>query len=144
MRYLIIFVIFLAGCSVTSSPPRQVQRFNDTQEANYQPTRMKFTAHKNGASSFEMGVWAGLPGETAANERYKNEIFKKFIDQCGLEKSALKEVRVVKHEPPIWYEVWVFNSQSSKRYDKSIGMSVVMKFDDTTNITSVSFYGECE
>lgn len=144
MRLLLIFSLILAGCTTTSGESKQVQKYNDAQEAVYGPTRAKFTRYDDGATSLEFGAWAGTVGMSVANDKHKNKTFEVFKKQCGLDKSALKEVRVVKHEPPVWYEVWVFNNPLSKRHDKESGMSVVMKYDASANITNTFFYGKCK
>lgn len=144
MRILFLLVAFLSGCSFAPVMNDQVQEFNAAQEAKFEPTRARYTKLKGGAFSLEFGIWAGVPGETAANEVYKRKILDGFKSQCGFEESALKEVRVVRHEAPIWYEVWVFNNPLSKRPDKTSGMSVVMNYNQSTNITNVSFHGSCK
>jgi hypothetical protein len=144
MRFPILLVAILSGCSTSFVLDKQVQQINAAQEAKFQPTRVKFTELKGGGSNLEFGIWAGTPGETAANPEYRRKIFDAFNSQCGFLESSLKEVRVVKHEPPIWYEVWVFNNSASKRPDKTSGLSVVMDFNPVTNITKVAFYGTCQ
>jgi len=143
MRFIPWLAVFFVGCSVSPAMNEQVQQFNSEQEAKYAPTRMKFVEFPGGASSLQTGVWAGEPGVTAANARFQTGIFEKFKTQCGFDQSQLKEVRVVKYEPPLWYEVWVFNNPDSLRPDKTTGLSVVMRFDPVTNITNTSFYGNC-
>lgn len=143
MRSLLWLAILLVGCSTSSGMNDQVQKFNSIQEAKFAPTRMKFVEFPGGASSLQSGVWAGEPSVTVANARFQSSIFDKFRVQCGFDENQLKEVRVVKHEPSLWYEVWVFNNPDSRRPDKTTGLSVVMRFNPTTNMTSTSFYGDC-
>lgn len=145
MRYLIaVPILLVTACATVDTGSRLADQQNLKLEAAYLPTRVKYTALPGGASTFETGIWAGTVGTTAANQRYQEMIFQTFREKCGLEKSALKEVRVVKHEAPVWYEVWVFNNPASGRPDKTSGMAVVMKFDEQTNRTDVSFNGGCK
>lgn len=134
----------VAGCSGVSGPQAQVNQYNLVQEKQYSPMRAQYKAGKGGAFSMEMGLWAGEVGSTAANAHYQQAIFDAFEKNCGLARADLREVRVVRHAPPTeWYEVWVFNDQASRRFDKASGMSVVMRFDPATNRTNVSFQGNC-
>jgi len=142
--FLGFFVAFLAGCSTSPAMNNRVQQFNAAQEAQYSPTRAELKELPGGVSNLEFGVWAGVPGESAANAAYRKRIFDSFRTQCGFDESQLKEVRIVKHDPPIWYEVWVFNNPESQRPDNTSGLSVVMRFNPMTNITNTSFRGDCD
>lgn len=135
----------LTGCSTTSGLKSQVDQYNQMQARQYSPYRAVYKEGSGGAVSMEMGVWAGEVGSTAANMQYQQGIFDVFQERCGLARADIREVRVVRHAPPTeWYEVWVFNAPTSKRYDKSSGLAVVMKYDPSTNRTDVSFYGSCK
>lgn len=137
-------VVVLAGCSANAGLRAQVDRFNQAQEQQYSPFRAVFKEGPGGSSSMEMGAWAGTVGSTAANAEFQQRIFRTFQDNCGLARDMLREVRVVRHAPPTeWYEVWVFNDPTSRRWDKTSGMSVVMRFDSASNRSEVSFYGKC-
>ncbi|HEY9135860.1 MAG TPA: hypothetical protein VIM85_08705 [Pseudomonadales bacterium] len=144
MRFLILITAFLAACSTAHVMNKQVQQFNAAQEEKFQPTRARFTELKGGVTNLEFGVWAGTPGETAANPEYRRKVLDRLESHCGFDESSLKEVRVVKHEPPIWYEVWVFNNPASKRHDKTSGFSIVFEFNPSANTTTTSFYGSCQ
>lgn len=139
-----LLAVILAGCSTTSGLKQQVQHLNAAKEARHEPTRAQFKELGNGASEVELGIWAGIPGTTAANAEYRRKIFDSFKSSCGFDESDLKEVRVVKHAPPMWYEVWIFNNPKSRRPDKTTGISVVMTFNPTTNITKINFIGSCK
>lgn len=134
----------LAGCSANAGLRAQVDRYNQAQEQHYSPFRAVFREGPGGSSSMEMGAWAGIAGVTAANAEFQQRIFQAFQDQCGLARDQLREVRIVRHSPPTeWYEVWVFNDSSSRRWDKTSGLSVVMRFDPASNRSEVAFYGKC-
>ena len=141
---LILLAVSLSGCVALNSSFNPAISYNEKQEAAFQPTRAEYTTFNNGASSvLSFGVWAGDLGVTAANDQYQVLIYEKFEQNCGLHKDDLKEIRIVKHEPNFWYEVWVFNDDQSQRSDKTSGMSVVMKYAPDTNITEVNLIGNC-
>ncbi|MGE4542955.1 MAG: hypothetical protein AB7D06_02485 [Pedobacter sp.] len=146
MRKLIFIASFLtvfalSGCSTTSDLKKYVEEINAEQEAKYSPIRTKFTDHGDGKTSMEFPVWAGTVGESAFHDQFKDTIFEAFSSNCGFEKDSLKEFRIVKHDPPVWYEVWVFNDPNSKRLDKTSGISVVVRHNTETNYTKAYFYG---
>lgn len=137
--------VLLAGCSASSGLRGQVDQYNQAQERQYSPFRAVFKEGPGGSTSMVMGAWAGVVGSTAANAEFQQRIFATFQENCGLARDMLREVRVVRHAPPAeWYEVWVFNDPTSRRGDKTSGMSVVMRYDPPSNRSEVSFHGKCQ
>ena len=113
-------------------------------EAAKKPTRAVYKVHPDGSTNLTFGVWAGEPGETAASEEYQQKIFNYFEENCNMKRSNLKEVRVVRHNPPVWYEVWVFHDENSPRQDKTFGRSVVYEYLPEKNWTNLYIIDECK
>jgi hypothetical protein len=143
VRFLILSLI-LVGCSSVPSGSRAIESYNKEQELRFSPTRARFTDRGNGVTAHEFGVWAGEAGDSIAQGDLRKDILTAFATNCGFSASDLKEIRIVKHEQSMWYEVWIFNDPASKRPDKTSGMSVVMKPDIASDRTGVGFFGSCK
>lgn len=72
-----------------------------------------------------------------------SDIFRGLNQKCGFEKSDLVETRVVSHQHPRYYEVWVFNDVLSERADKKSAVSVVLDVYPNNGGTDISFSGSC-
>ncbi len=144
MKRILLIAALLSGCASAPQGNPALDSYNKTEESQFSPVRARFTDKGNGATATEFGVWAGEAGQSVATGALRDNIFRSFQDGCGFPPTALKEVRVVKHAPPLWYEVWVFHDAKSQRPDKTSGMSVVLRFDQASNQTQVSFYGACK
>ena len=141
---ILLVSVLLISCSSTQRMNGFVESHNVQMAAAKKPTRAAYKTSSNGSSNMKFGVWAGKPGVTAASPQYQEVIFNYFDEKCGFKKSALKEVRVVSHEPPTWYEVWVFNDEKSERSDKTFGRSVVFKYLQESNTTHLNIIEECK
>lgn len=138
---LILCLFLINGCSSNPTAVRGLELANVKFEQEYSPLRIVSIEHENGYLT--RTVWAGDIGTTAFNQKYKDFVFDTIENNCGLTKSALKEVRVVSHERPTYYEVWVYHDQKNKKMDYTTGISVLMKYNEDTNKTDTSFNGEC-
>lgn len=136
---------FLIGCSSHQAPPTQVNPYGQVHEELYSPFRPKVKTTLLGRKKLELYDWAGITGNTAAKPEYERRIFAYFQNRCGLSPHMLREVRVVRDASPIeQHEVWVYNSPTSRRRDKTSGMSVVMRYDPSSNWSEVFFIGKCQ
>ncbi|MGE4542959.1 MAG: hypothetical protein AB7D06_02505 [Pedobacter sp.] len=142
MKKIVIFLILfctLSGCALKNEIDAIVATQNKDLERAGRPVRVAYTKQPGGVGNIDYGVWAGQPGTTVANKQYQDFIFNYFETKCGLKKSDLKEVRVVSHNKPIWYEVWIFSDEKSIRPDKTSGRSVIMRYIPEENATDVFF-----
>jgi hypothetical protein len=142
MKKIVIFLVFLcglSGCALKNNMDDIVATQNKDLERAGRPVRVAYTKQPGGGGNLDYGVWAGQPGTTMANKQYRDFIFNYFEEKCGLKKSDLKEVRIVSHKDPFWYEVWIFNDENSIRPDKTSGRSVIMQYIPEENSTNVTF-----
>lgn len=90
-------------------------------------------------------VWAGEKGASiinVADDTLKADIYKLFQEKCGFQKADLKEVRVVEHKHPFYYEVWVFSDTQSKNADGTTGVSLILNFPASGG-TDINLIGNC-
>ncbi|EGQ7696267.1 hypothetical protein IS634_004299, partial [Vibrio vulnificus] len=88
---------------------------------------------------------AGAESETIAKHSkvLLADIFRGFKSECGFSKSDLVSVNKVKHESPVFYEVWTFKDPLSERSDKTSSMSVILTAYSNGGGTDISFVGNC-
>lgn len=139
--FFALFVVLVSGCSTTSFMQRQADQMNEQFARQYSPIRAEFTDHGNGATSFQIGVWAGEPGASIFNDQHKDHIFNLIEESCGFDRASLLETRIVEHQEQFWYEVWLFNDSESGSQDKQKGISVVVSYEPSTDKTKTSLYG---
>jgi len=91
--------------------------------------------------------WAGVKGNSALNEQYKNMVFSNIEKKCGFTKEDFREVYVVQYAQDsagiIIEEVWLFNDQESFRKDKISGLTVYMEYNKKSNLTLEDIFGSC-
>ena len=139
MRRLILTFALLSGCAGSGGLAQQTSKLNAALEAQYAPLRYEYA--QMGDVSRVSTVLAGEVGQTAASEVFQQAILAHIKASCGFDAEALKEVRVVRHQAPVWYEVWVFDPAPRKEGSSGTGVSVVMTYDAGTGITDLSFRG---
>ena len=53
------------------------------------------------------------------------------------------ETRIVSHENPTYYEVWVFKDKLSKRKDKTSAVSIILTQVPNGGGVDIAFKGSC-
>lgn len=133
----------LFGCSGNPTAVRGGEIANKKLHESRSPVRIEVKVFDGGGAVMSE-IWAGKKGESiiqSADEILKNDIVNSF-KKCGFEASSLKEVRVVEHKHPFYYEVWVFNDTESKRTDKMTGISLILTFPKEGG-TDINLNGKC-
>lgn len=147
-----IFLIFttcliLSGCA--NPLFNTINNTNNTFEKKQLPYRYIQTEKKETYTTYQLEL-AGTPEQTSAisDNLLLSNIFNAIKLKCGFAKEDLFEVRKVVYNPPLYYEVWVFNDELSKRPDKKSGLSILLNapvLDSQNNAHNVeiSFAGNC-
>lgn len=135
MRSWILVFAVLAGCA--GNPAQQTDKLNAALDAQYSPVRYKYS--QMGSALHIETVLAGEPGHSAANDDIRRAALDYIESHCGFDEQSLKQVRIVRHLPPVWYEVWVFDS-SAQGGRGATGISVVMNYRPEIDKTDVSFH----
>jgi hypothetical protein len=117
-------VVGILGCSSTPQVGDAVWRSNAKLARQYSPFRI--VPHSDGTFSRN---WAGEPGRSITEDTpgLKRDVLRGFRSSCGFTAKQLIETRVVRHEDPDYYEVWVFADPASRRKDRTTGISVILK-----------------
>ena len=134
MRSLILVIALLAGCA--ADPAAQTHKLNAALDAQYSPMRYQYS--QTGSVMRLETALAGEVGQTVANDETRRAILDYMRSNCGFDEKALRDVRVVRHQPPVWYEVWVFDS-SAQGGRGATGVSVVMTYRPDIDKTDISF-----
>lgn len=148
-KYLLLtFVILLSSCASNpdgSNAQLQVQQSNLEWEKKRSPLRSQYTEFEDGSSVLSF-VWAGLPGDSIAmrSDVLLDDIITGLRSQCGYQPKDLLETRIVKHEHPVYYEVWVFKDENSNREDRTSGVTVYLEALPDGGGTDINYYGNCE
>ncbi len=139
---LIALIFMLSGCGNSLSSQMDIQNENLAKE--YMPTRLHKVTSTSNADMYE-SHWAGKEGRSIAlnSKLLYSDVLKAFKQGCGFKKSDLIQTRIVSHEIPVFYEVWLFKDAKSKREDKTSGLSVVMKQLPNNGGTDINIYGQC-
>jgi hypothetical protein len=99
------------------------------------------------SDSLEMykAEWAGKPGKSIVfnSKILENDVAKLIEEHCGLKKSQLLETRIVSHNPPDFYEVWVYQDPLSKRDDKTSALAITFKDLGPNRGTDFNVNGNC-
>lgn len=145
-KFIIIYFIVasLSGCAGNPTAVRGAELANKDLLKERSPYRVDVKVFEGGGAVTST-VWAGTKGTSimeAADNTLKSDVWKFFEKQCGLHKSALREVRVVQHKHPFYYEVWVFNDKESKRDDETTGISLILNFSPSGG-TDINLVGSC-
>ncbi|WP_417216982.1 hypothetical protein [Alcanivorax sp.] len=146
-RYLLTIIlssIIFPGCAVNPSSDAALRSANQALEDQFSPFRYMATPSDSGGSIAHV-EWAGVPGQSISERapQVRQDIFGAIMRNCDLQSSALAETRIVKHEVPTFYEVWVFNDPLSERTDKKSGLAVVMKQLPNGGGVDIQYYGDC-
>jgi hypothetical protein len=139
---LAILSFIMNGCVNSLSNQMNIQ--NKNLEKQYMPIRLYKTASSNDAD-FYKSDWAGKKGNSIAlnSKLLYTDILKAFKQNCGFNENDLLETRIVSHKHPIYYEVWVFKDDLSKRKDKTSALSVVLTQVPNSGGVDMDFNGEC-
>lgn len=133
----------LFGCSITPLEVRVAERTNKELHESRSPVRVNVVVLGGGFTAASQ-IWAGKKGESviqSSEEILKNDIINSF-KECGFDASSVKEVRVVEHKHPFYYEVWVFSDAQSEREDKMTGISLILTSPKTGG-TDINIRGNC-
>jgi len=146
-RYLSIVLfaaMFFSGCAGNQTSDTALRSANQTLENQFSPFRYVVTPSDGGRPVANV-EWAGVPGKSLSElaPQVRRDIFGAIMKNCGLQSSALTETRIVKHDAPVFYEVWVFNDPLSKRTDNKSGLSVVMTQLPNGGGVNIRYYGDC-
>ncbi|CAA6806351.1 MAG: Unknown protein [uncultured Campylobacterales bacterium] len=134
---LILGFIILQGCG--SNNPSLI--WNKAQIEKKSPLRL-LPKNTNGKLKYTQ-EWAGVKGNTFMNDRYLDQTFSGIQKMCGYGKNEFIEHRVVKHQNNLWEEVWLFKDMKSNRDDKTSGLTVLLEYNSSTNVTLTKFFGDC-
>ncbi len=138
---LSVICIALSACA---SNQKNFAEFNrQFAEAKF-PVR--YTLEKTETTEAWDTVWAG---EVAPSAAYRSDILFEGIitnieKKCGYGLDELVETRVVSHEALVFYEVWVFADEKSKRKDKRSAQTVYMKAWPDQTRTEYQLIGPCQ
>jgi len=147
-----IFLIFsicliLSGCA--NPLLNTIQNTNKSLEKKQLPYRYVGVEKKESYTTFQLEL-AGTPQQASAisDNLLLSDIYNALKLKCGFEKEDIVEVRKVVYNPPLYYEVWVFNDEQSKRPDKRSGLSVllsapVLGSETNEHNVEISFAGNC-
>lgn len=142
--FIVLFVIFLSGCGGNPTAMRSGEMANNNLYKSRSPVRVDVKILEGGGAILSQ-VWAGEKGISiidTAEETIKNDVWKLFTENCGFSKSDLREVRIVEHKHPFFYEVWIFDDQKSKRKDGQSGISLILNVSATSG-TDITLVGGC-
>lgn len=145
-RYLVALlgISFLFGCAGNPTAEAGVEMANESLHKEKSPLRADIKIFEDGGAVISK-VWAGEEGSSImefADETLKQDVWKLFKNKCGFNESDRKEVRVVEHKPPFFYEVWVFNDARSGRDDGTSGISLILRVPSTGG-TDMELVGVC-
>lgn len=141
---LLFLGLLLFGCSGNPTAIRGVEIANKKLHKERSPIRLNVEVFEGGGAVMSP-VWAGEKDASIINfadETLKADIYKLFQEKCGFQKTDLKEVRVVEHKPPFYYEVWVFNDTQSKNADGTTGVSLILNLPASGG-TDINLIGNC-
>lgn len=146
-RYLLTLIfsfMTLSGCAVNSTNNAALRSGNQALENQFSPFRYVAESSDDGGSVATV-EWAGVPGKSISERApsVRKDIFNAIVSNCDLHSSELDEVRIVKHDVPVFYEVWVFNDPLSERSDSKSGISVVMTQLPNNGGVDIRYYGDC-
>jgi len=138
---LLLSSLVFTGC--ISSGQNQMNSLNQNLQKSKAPIR--YVRTKSDSIEMYKEEWAGKPGKsiTLNSKSLENDVFKLIEEHCGLKKSQLIETRVVSHNPPDFYEVWVFQDPLSKRDDKTSGLAITFKDLGPNQGTDFYVNGNC-
>ena len=146
-RYLLTIILssmIFSGCAGNPASDAALRSANQALENQFSPLRYVSTPSDSGGSIANV-EWAGVPGQSISERapQVRQDIFGAIMRNCDLQSSALAETRIVKHEVPTFYEVWLFNDPLSERTDKKSGLAVVMKQLPNGGGVDIQYYGDC-
>lgn len=138
----IMFGFFMSGC--ISAIQNQVNMQNKTLKNDQMPIRLYKVKSTKKADFYESN-WAGEKGRsiTLNSQVVYNDVLKGIKQACGFEANDLVETRIVSHENPVFYEVWVFKDQLSKREDKTSALSVILTQVPNSGGVDIAIKGRC-
>jgi len=133
--------LVFTGC--ISSGQSQMNSLNENLQKSKAPIR--YVRTKSDSVEMYKEEWAGRPGKsiTLNSKILENDVLKLIEEHCGLKKSQLIETRVVSHNPPDFYEVWVFQDPLSKRDDRTSGLAITFKDLGPNQGTDFNVNGNC-
>lgn len=137
-------IFFIFGCTGHSSLNSSIRIVNQSLENQFSP--MRLVIQKTGGGFVTKGEWAGRPGLSLvelAEPILRSDLTRFIKEKCGFVESQLLERRIVRHENPIFYEVWIYDDPESERDDKKSGITVVMKQLPKGGGIDVVFPGDC-
>ncbi|RMH13701.1 MAG: hypothetical protein D6698_13650 [Gammaproteobacteria bacterium] len=136
----LVTMMMVMGCA---TPPID-KALNEGMAKRHAPLRYVLDdSRSNAGTRFFREAWAGEPGESHVNERYRKMALDRINRYCDLPPSAFIEARTVSFSETYIEEVWVFRDPLSKREDGLSGQTVMFRYDPETNRTDVSFSGAC-
>jgi len=143
---MVLVGVALQGCA---GKQNQIERtFNDQNKklaAEKLPIRFVKLPVSNEKYVAYGEEWAGVAGESITNRSklLKADVMGAFKKHCQFPENDLREIRVVSHNPPVFYEVWIFNDKLSKRKDKTSAISVIMKQLSAMGGVDFNLIGRC-
>lgn len=133
---------FLASCAGNPTANSGAEIANKRFAEQLFPMRVKARGVEGGGSVM-MYYWAGTMGQSVATPVVEEDIYKMININCHYSPSDLKQVNVVRHQYPMFYEVWVFNDKESRREDKTSALSVILKALPNNGGTDINTIGSC-
>lgn len=137
-----IVTLLLVGCS--NSLTHTITKSNENFELEKSPYRYVLSQEEVTHTSYTLEP-TGVVGETIAkhSEVLLTDIYAGFKSECSFDKSDLVSVNIVKHDAPLFYEVWTFDDSLSERNDKRSSMSVILTAYPNGGGTDITFVGNC-
>lgn len=133
---------FLASCASNPTANSGAEIANKRFAEQLLPMRVKAKDVEGGGSVMTY-YWAGTMGESVATPVVEKDIYKMININCDYNPEDLKQVNIVRHQYPMFYEVWVFNDKESRREDKTSALSVILKALPNNGGTDINTIGSC-
>lgn len=140
---LLCMITFFTGCS-NSLQNTAISSMNKKIENTNQPYEFVKYKDTNRASYYSNTKIRGEKGKSiVSSEVLFNDIMRNIYLKCDYTEFDLVEKRVVLHDNPYFYEVWVFRDEKSKTKDKTTALGINMKQLQNGRGTDFSIIGNC-
>jgi hypothetical protein len=139
-----LVIAMLSGCA--SNTERQVMQQNEKLADKFAPTRMVYKGNPFTGITVTQR-WAGSTGTSVVENGdpvLREDVWASFRKACGYTRADLRETRIVRHDPQLAYEVWVFEDpEASPLLDDTLGMSLVLRRTPEQGGTDIRIKGDC-
>ncbi|WP_428024241.1 hypothetical protein [Arcobacter sp.] len=140
---LLFIITLFTGC-YRSLDNATISSMNKNIENTNQPYEFEKYKDTNSASYYSNTKIRGEKGKSIVqSELLFNDIMRNIYLKCDYTEFDLVEKRVVSHEVPYFFEVWVFRDEKSKTKDKTTALGINMKQLANGNGVDFSIVGNC-